>query len=291
LAAKPPLTGKKAFEFLRKAEDYNHVTIRPLTVSRADKDTAAAQPVSGGEATLDEVTRAGGKRIGTPYQKDGVQTKNIFNVSNKRDDQILRPPAARMSYVRKHVLSGNTFTGKEEFAQSHRFYVADITNDGKSVFEWEENGSPPTTLAAGFSGCTAPKFELASKEIKEGTWEFPRVFCTGANAQTITLSKGLVRTETGFYLWVLNAMRGLLTRRTIKVVSYGRNPRVQNAWSKPERLDDVASCVWTLYNCYPVGYRTSQDWDGDSGKIQISELDMHYEWFEESAGVLYAGVA
>jgi phage tail-like protein len=261
-------------------------------------DTAAAMPKSGYE--IYEVKDKEGKelgRAGAPELKNAnVEARRIFTVADRSssiDDPATRPDIPSMGVVKKNTLKGVNGFIIEEFVQTHRFYVADVTGDEQSVFEWEEN-STPKTLAAGFSGCTAPRFEIASKEIKEGTWEFPRVFCKGANAQSITLSKGLVRAETGFYLWLLNAMRGKLTRRTIEIVSYGRGGSLQSSkrlWLQPNQLRDVSVCVWTLYNCYPLGYRTGQDWDADSGKIQIAELDMHYEWFEESAGKMYAGVA
>jgi len=294
---KPKLPNNATFPYLRISKDLglNSVTTRPSATSAIAMDTAAAMPtIKSGEFHERDVKDM--KRTGAPALRQAVESRRIFTVADRSssiDDPATRPDIPSMGVVKKNTLKGVNGFIIEEFVQTHRFYVADVTGDEQSVFEWEEN-STPKTLAAGFSGCTAPRFEIESKEIKEGTWEFPRVFCKGANAQSITLSKGLVRAETGFYLWILNAMRGKLTRRTIEIVSYGRGGSLQSSkrlWLQPNQLRDVSVCVWTLYNCYPLGYRTGQDWDADSGKIQIAELDMHYEWFEESAGKLYKGVA
>ena len=301
LAAKPKLNGVKEFKSLREENGVTS-TGHPSALSSADKDTGAAQPVSGGDASTYEAEVARGHRTGIP-QRGNSKSKNIFTTvddmsgAEAKIHSDLRPSTARMSevkkygkYAKRNYEQGSDFYGYEEFAQSHRFYVVDSTGDQKSVFEYEE-GKPQKTLAAGFSTCTSPKFELASKEVKEGTWEFPRVFCTGATVQTLTLSKGLIKTETGFYLWILNAMRGMLTRRTIEIVAYDREPRNSRAWLRAETLPSTSSCVWKLYNCYPLAYRSSQGFDADSGKILVSELDIHYEWFEERVGVVYQGTS
>ena len=135
--------------------------------------------------------------------------------------------------------------------------------------------------------------EGVTTEIKEGTWEFPRLFLTGMQAGKITLSKGMTKATTGFYLWILNALRGLLTRRTLQIVSYGRGS-VSNTWSEdpkdpwrlPQQLRGSSTAVWTLFNCIPIGYHAGKVWGASSGEVQIADLDVHYEWFEEAAGAI-----
>jgi len=171
---------------------------------------------------------------------------------------------------------------EEDLILSHRFLVLDVTGqDGRSVFEWSEN-EIPASLAAGFETCEAPTFRIATEEIKEGTWEFPRVVPIGVEANTITMTKGMVKGKTGFYLWILNAMRGLLTRRTLEIVAYGRAQNPWAPWSAKSDLRPYGVASWKLFNCFPVSYRPGQQWDANTGTPQISELEVAYEWFEES---------
>jgi phage tail-like protein len=178
-----------------------------------------------------------------------------------------------------------------EFLQQHRFLVFDVTQNvkdlvkGLSVFEWAD-GQDSSGLEAGFSYCDAPVMSVRMESIKEGTWEFERQVPVGVEAGRMVLQKGMTRTLTGFYLWIEAFLRGNLTRRTLKILSYGRSlpgSKSSNNWTNMRKRDQRNIYgEWTLYNCAPVRYSAGQGWDARTGEIQIAEIEIVYEWFEES---------
>lgn len=196
--------------------------------------------------------------------------------------------------IRKHTIEDSAHNLlSEAFLQQHRFLVFDATGDDRSVFEWTD-GEVVNTLAAGFSYCDAPNLSIQTENIKEGTWEFPRQIPVGADPGRITMSKGIVRSTTGFYLWIEQFLRGNITRRTLKILAYGRNLEADQldpttgTWNRPEKKRAVYG-EWTLYNCAPLRYAAGQGWDARTGEIQIADLEVGYEWFEENSPVDLVG--
>lgn len=192
--------------------------------------------------------------------------------------------------VRRHIIEDSAHNVlSEAFLQQHRFLVFDATGDSRSVFEWTD-GEVVNTLAAGFSYCDAPSLSIRTEDVKEGTWEFPRQIPVGADPGRITMSKGIIRSTTGFYLWIEQFLRGNITRRTLKILAYGRNlePDINDSttgpWNRPEKKRAIYG-EWTLYNCAPLRYSAGQGWDARTGEIQIADLEVGYEWFEESSPI------
>lgn len=178
-----------------------------------------------------------------------------------------------------------------EFLQQHRFLVFDATQNledtvpGLSVFEWSD-GQVEDRLEAGFSYCDSPSMSIRMESIKEGTWEFERQVPVAVDAGRLVLQKGMTRTLTGFYLWIEAFLRGNLTRRTLKILAYGRSlpgsPTINNWGRMGERQQQNIYGEWTLYNCAPVRYAAGQGWDARTGEVQVAELEIVYEWFEEA---------
>jgi hypothetical protein len=198
----------------------------------------------------------------------------------------LRKPLSRVSALGNEELP-------EAFLQQHRFLVFDFTPDPNSVFEWTDGGAYKS-LAAGFSYCDSPSMTIRTETVKEGTWEFPREIPIGVEPGRLSLQKGIVRTTTSFYLWIEQFLRGNVTRRTLKILAYGNNlTRARNsmggAWNMPEGNARVVYGEWTLYNCAPIHYKAGQGWDARTGEIQIAEMDIAFEWFEESSPVDIVG--
>jgi phage tail-like protein len=187
---------------------------------------------------------------------------------------------ANLAAVRRYPKGKTTPQTIEELIQQHRFLVFDATVAGGSplsVFDWED-GQARQSLAAGFSYCDSPSMTIQTEVIKEGTWEFPRQIPVAVEPGRLVLQKGMTRTLTGFYLWIEGFLRGNIARRTLKILAYGRNNR---GWSVPNTTRRVYG-EWTLYNCAPIRYAAGQGWDARTGEIQIAEMEISYEWFEEA---------
>lgn len=169
----------------------------------------------------------------------------------------------------------------EEFIQRHRFVVFDATRDGYSVFEWREN-DPIHSLAAGFASFDAPFLEIVTESVKEGTWEFPRQIPVSVTEGRLTFRKGVVFTETDFWVWIQQALRGNITRRKIMVQAYGMSTSkgVPVGYQPTSNLGICGE--WTIFNCFPVRYQAGDGWDAASGDILTAEMEIAYEFFEES---------
>jgi phage tail-like protein len=236
-----------------------------------DTDTADKEPAETANVVTNKTklsSRPSDKMEGD--RKFPVAQKTFFNARG------ITGELGRKRYVKED------FDGKlvEEFIQQHRFLVADVTGDGKSVFEYED-GKQPNTLAAGFAYCTSPEMNIDVETIKEGTWEFERSVPTGASVGTIELSKGIVSLETGFWLWIQSFLRGRMTRRKLEIFTYGRSKRGNPGFTSIEQIRANVLGAWRLYNCMPTRYKAGQDWDASNGAIQIAQLEISYEWFEE----------
>lgn len=256
------------------------------TLEQVGIDTAARNPVrdpNNPDQFFRGPERTGAIIIGSGL--DGKFTKSgVQGTPDSSGPLAFGNPNIGRSSLRKFQKKDAIFGGiiNEEFLQQHRFLVFDATGDDKnlSVFEWED-GKLANTLAAGFSFCDAPSMSIQMESIKEGTWEFVRQIPIGVDPGRINLQKGMVRTTTGFYLWIEQFLRGNVTRRTLKILSYGRNLR-GNFWNRPEK-DRRIYGEWTLYNCAPSRYSAGQGWDARTGEIQTAELEVAYEWFEETS--------
>ena len=249
------------------------------------------------------LTRIPGSNIVLPNQKVSppASLPKAYGLKPKFD----RPTGSQQANVgsksvRRFLSDEDTTQRQQEFAMSHRFYLSDITQDNTSVFDWEE-GTDPRSLTAGFNYCSTLSMAVETESIKEGTWEFVREVPLKVSTEKITLRKGMVTTQSGFYLWLMNALQGNVTRRTLRLVAYGRSggqrlaavqrlpdgqalvtqpQNSQGSWGDAKQLYGNRVGVWKLINCIPVGYAVS-DWDADAKAIQMTELTIACELVEE----------
>lgn len=236
-------------------------------LKRVSRDTAAS---SGKPPANLPIHEAAAVSVEMSKDRTGVSFASEYKLEKMFESKALSQNKG--SYVRrKH-------RPLEEYLQRHRFIVFDATGDGRSVFEWED-GQAVKSLVAGFSSCDAPFVEVVTESVKEGTWEFPRQIPVSVTEGRLIFRKGVIRTETDFWVWIQQALRGNLTRRTIRVLSYGRD-RFQT-WGRPEKSRRIWG-EWTLVNCFPVRYQAGDGWDAYSGDVLLAELEVVYEFFEES---------
>lgn len=176
-----------------------------------------------------------------------------------------------------------------DLMQAFPFWVFDVSgNQGSTLFSVFD----PTL---GFSAVTAPEISVETRDIQPGNWEYKRRVVKGAEAGSITLSRGARFYDSDFYNWITNAILGRQpVRRNLVLVhfmglrapsqaialaqghgnnanlSFPDNGAAQLATRTPGR-------AWVLYDCLPIRYRAGSDFDASSSDVSIQELEVQPE--------------
>lgn len=133
-----------------------------------------------------------------------------------------------------------------------------------------------TTPAAGFNTCSSPEVTLGVSEYQEGIEAFRRKYPGEPTFAPITLTKGVVKTDTTFYSWVLAGATNSPYRTDLIIKHFHR--------------DDVSGLVYyqnstpyrqiLLKNAFAVRVKMGSDFDATAGEISIEDLDIEYESFD-----------
>lgn len=166
----------------------------------------------------------------------------------------------------------------------------------------------------GFTKSGTPKYNVATREYKEGGSHLnPKLIVDGVSYAPITLERG-VTNDTSFSKWA-SGMWDLIQNNAAKkqnsstsltspegfaaalqnngadlIPSSSKYPFSYRRTVKIEHLNrsGVVEVVYTLYNCFPISYQPSSDFDstGDDG-LSIESLTLGYEGFD----VRYTGIS
>lgn len=178
-----------------------------------------------------------------------------------------------------------------DYLSNYHFHVMDVSFSVPAVFN----------LSAGFRFCTAPEVTADVKEIKEGTFEYPRKVITGAKVGDISLHRGVKFFDSDFYDWIAPAISAKTTfassslsklaqtsfRKNLLIIQYSDISTNSNSSSFTpfQTLNDLIQFVparaWMCYECIPVSYKTGTDMDALGADISISELVISPRYWEE----------
>lgn len=170
-----------------------------------------------------------------------------------------------------------------DFLMTHHFHVFDATFSSPTVL----------TPAYGFRDCTAPEVTVREKEVKEGTFEYPRTLVMGADVSPITFSQGARFFNTDFYEWIVGTIRGRVEqRKNLVVVQYSQMavdsfPDAGGLELGFTPLTDIVSRIparaWLLVDCIPTSYKAATDFDAMGADISLASLTVKPYYFEEFA--------
>lgn len=136
------------------------------------------------------------------------------------------------------------------------------------------DGTSPVKVA-GFSSVTLPELSVESAEYNEGLGLFSKKYPIKISVTTLTLSRGVTKTDSGFYRWILNCIDGSGYRSNIIISQYHRS----DVSGLTSFAKEKASRTITCYHCFPVRYKPSSDFDAHSSEISIEELELDVEYF------------
>lgn len=151
-------------------------------------------------------------------------------------------------------------------------------------------------LVYGFQHVTAPEMTANTREVKEGTFEYPNHIIESAACSDIQMINGAKFFDSDFYDWISGYVRGephkkrdlLLVQysqmNTSSVLSTGRQSLVTQGISL-QPLNDLVTRIparaWLLYQCSPVTYKASDDFDAQSHSISLQTLTVKPKYFTE----------
>lgn len=142
------------------------------------------------------------------------------------------------------------------------------------------------TGVAGFTACTTPELSSEAVEYKEGQFIYPRKFPGNPSVSDITLSRGVARQDSSFWLWMQASVEGGALansgtyREDIQIDHYHRDkaftggPNIQ-VW-------DTNADPGRRYQCFesfPIRHKSASDLDATASEISIMELDIALEYF------------
>jgi phage tail-like protein len=167
-----------------------------------------------------------------------------------------------------------------DFLHNMRFHVStDAPTGDAGDISTGGQGSPE----AGFTACTVPEATVESVEYKEGQYLYTRKYPGHVTYADVTLSRGVARTESGFWRWIRTVIEGTGEyRRTVMIKHYHREDVLPGATLNPQENLLIPTAqparVYSLFEAYPARHKFSSDLDGTDSAVSIMELDIAYEF-------------
>ena len=167
----------------------------------------------------------------------------------------------------------------EDFIQSFRFQaiVYNWDNLGFDPFIATRGGSSGIDGEAGFQQITMPEISTELTEYREGIFKWTRKLPGPPTIGDATFMRGLVKSDTGFFDWVVRAATGGDYRVDIAIFQFARadiDPGVEeHVGSKPSR-------TYKCYDSFPTRVKPGGDLDSSTGDVSIAEMDVAIERIE-----------
>lgn len=144
-----------------------------------------------------------------------------------------------------------------------------IAADHLQAFRFKVAASAGAMASAPFVGsfqtCTAPEITLENVEFKDNSMSYKRKFPGIPTVNDISLTKGVIQSDTELYDWIVAAKDGSEYRIDITISHTDKegNDRYQ----------------YVLENAFPVRVKVDGDFDSNSSEVTLSEIDIAYESF------------
>lgn len=160
---------------------------------------------------------------------------------------------------------------------------------------WDVSFSTPTVLTPvfGFRSVTTPEINVTTKNVKEGTFEYPRHIAQSAEVSPIELHQGARFFNSDFYDWVRQTVRGVSNmRKNLLIIHYSEIGVGNLPGTTPGGLDlgftpitDLVSRIparaWLCIDCIPIRYKAGTDFDSLGPDVSIMELTVQPWYVEE----------
>lgn len=158
-----------------------------------------------------------------------------------------------------------------DFYQNFRFHILMDDDSG------DDNRLPE----AGFSQCTTPELSIDTAEYREGQFLYTRKIAGIPSMADITVSKGIVRREARFWIWIKACAEGNGNyRNNFSIRHYHREGNLVGGSSGITQNSYGHLRTYGVKQAYPTRYKVASDLDATSSDISVEELDFTYEHFD-----------
>ncbi len=174
-----------------------------------------------------------------------------------------------------------------DFLQAFRFHVQASGTPLGDKFLTAAN-IQSGNVQAGFSAVNTPSGTIDAAEYREGQYIYTRKYPGIPTMDDVTLSRGVVLTDTEFFFWYRTCVEGVGEYRADLIINHyhrtavGVTGRPTGIVGEPEglNLDSSDHKTYVLFNAFPIGHKTSSDLDGTASEVAISDLTVSYERFD-----------
>jgi phage tail-like protein len=175
---------------------------------------------------------------------------------------------------------------KTDYLSSMRFFV-DISNaQGGSV-----SLGTTATGSTGFQTCSTPEVAVEAVQYKEGTWIYPKKFPGMPSMSDVSLSRGVTRGDSSFWIWLKQIIEGSGEYRVdMAIKHYHRDNTLVGTSSGNSNLTNLdivngkPARIYNLKEAFAIRHKVASDLDSSSSEIAIMELDVTYEYFSIEEG-------
>ena len=172
-----------------------------------------------------------------------------------------------------------------DFLLNARFWVrADVS--GEDVLQpGDHGGGSDSSPQAGFNACSVPEGTTELVKYREGHYIYERAQLGLPTMANITLSRGVAKTDTAFYLWWKAGAEGggglQGVRGDLYIKHFHRDDALRGAGvSRFNPLENQASREYLVHEALPTRHKVSADLDATANEISIADLEVGYEWYE-----------
>jgi|HubBroStandDraft_6_1064221.scaffolds.fasta_scaffold1019509_2 phage tail-like protein len=127
--------------------------------------------------------------------------------------------------------------------------------------------------AAGFNTCTSPELTLGIAEYQEGIEAYRRKYPGEPTVTPVTLTKGIVKTDTTFYQWVLAGAENQPYRTNLIIRHYHRD----DVTGLVNYQTAISTRELRLAQALPSRVKMGNDFDSTAADISIEDIDIEYE--------------
>lgn len=156
--------------------------------------------------------------------------------------------------------------------QNFRFHVIALEEAGKEELIKNIN-IVPGVPDAGFMNITMPEISFGIAEYRDGITTFTRKQPGIPSMNDLTLSRGLMKRDTGLFRWILKNATGEEYRIDLAILQFHREDIINPA----EKRNPSRRII--IKNAFANRYKSSGDLDASSEEISIQEIDIVYESF------------
>ncbi len=161
-----------------------------------------------------------------------------------------------------------------DFLQNFRFHVRVFTGHDFLKFDPGEVG---VSSEAGFQSVTIPEETFEMAEYREGIYKYTKKFPGPPTFTDVSLMRGIVRNDSGFYRWAASQRGGGPYRADIAIDHHHRDDQPIGVG---ETIAQTAARSYLCYECAIVRAKPGADLDATSGEVSMAECDFALEYYE-----------